>query len=301
MKLNFEGLKILLIGDFMVDHYLFGSSNRFSPEAPIPVINFDRELIAPGGAGNVAMNLTSFGVDVTCVGCVGDDLWGKKLINILEENKINTKYIEINNDYQTTCKQRIYCGSKQQSRLDFEVFLSDWAPRKKIDYFKYDLIILSDYNKGIFNRNWFSPKNINVILDPKVYNSHIFKNSNIITPNIKELGDITNTKIEDTDSIENASRNLINQFKLNHVVVTRGDKGITIISDNEPIKNINAHKVNNPDVTGAGDTVIAALGSVYAITSDIEKAAKIANAAAALAVQNKGTFKIDVNNLKDLF
>ncbi len=301
MNLDFSDIKVLLIGDFMVDHYLFGSTNRFSPEAPIPVVNFENELIAPGGAGNVAMNLTSFGVSVTCVGCVGDDFLGKKLINILKENKINTKYIELNNEYQTTCKQRVYCGSVQQSRLDFEVFLSDWFPHKKIDYSNYDLIILSDYNKGIFNRNWFSTKNINVILDPKIYNSHIFKHSNIITPNIKELEDITNTKIEDTLSLENASRKLIEQFKLDHVVVTKGENGITIISDNEPIKNINAHKVSNPDVTGAGDTVVAALGSVYAKTGDIEKAVKIANAAAALAVQKKGTSKIKVDNIKDLF
>ncbi len=300
MKLNFQDLNILLIGDFMVDHYLFGSTDRFSPEAPIPVVNFENELIVPGGAGNVAMNLTSFGVNVTCVGCVGDDLWGKKLIKILKENKINTKYIEIKNEYQTTCKQRVYCASKQQSRLDFEVFLSDWSPAKMIDYSNYDLIILSDYNKGVFKRNWFSPGDVNVILDPKIYNSHIFKYSNIITPNIKELGDITNTKIVDISSIENVSRKLIDEFNINYVVVTKGEEGMTIISDNEPIKNIKAHKVNNPDVTGAGDTVIAALGSVYAKTGDIEKAAEIANAAAALAVQNRGTFKINVNKIKDL-
>ena len=300
MKLYFPNTKILLIGDFMIDHYLFGSSNRDSPEAPIPVINFNKEIFTPGGAGNVAMNLKSFGASVTCVGCVGNDSWGQKLINILTENQISTEFIEQRNEHYTTRKQRIYCENVQQSRLDFEEFLSDWVPTKKINFENYDMIVLSDYNKGIFYQDWFSPNEVGVILDPKIYNSNILKHADIITPNLKELGDITNSKITDISSIKNAANFLIDKFEIKHVVVTKGDKGISIFSQNGKIEHLEAHKVNNPDVTGAGDTVISALSCVYSKTKDIKMASKIANAAAAVAVNNKGTYKIDINEVEKL-
>jgi len=134
MKLDFQNIKILVIGDFMVDHYLFGTSDRFSPEAPIPVVNLQEELIVPGGAGNVAMNLKSFGAEVTCVGCLGNDHMGKKLLNIFQDNKININHLELINNHQTTIKQRIYCESVQQSRLDSEVFIADWIPSESIKY-----------------------------------------------------------------------------------------------------------------------------------------------------------------------
>jgi len=155
---KFNKLKVLLIGDFMVDYYQYGSSNRLSPEAPIPVVNLESEVVVPGGAGNVAMNLKSLGANVTCLGCIGDDLWGDKLISVLKENKICTKNIEQRKGHITTLKQRVYCDDKQYSRVDSELFLADWKPKIKINYSNYDLIILSDYNKGIFSENWFSPQ-----------------------------------------------------------------------------------------------------------------------------------------------
>lgn len=300
MKLNFPKLEILLIGDFMIDHYLFGSSNRESPEAPIPVINFEEEKFVPGGAGNVAMNLKSFGANVSCVGYIGDDYWGEILLNILKENGINTKFIEKKNKYTTICKQRIYSGSIQQSRLDFEFLMSDWTPSKEIDYENFDLIVLSDYNKGIFNKDWFNVKNVPVILDPKIRNPHIFKYSNIITPNLKELGEVTNSKISNATLLERAAKQLIKEFEIEHVIVTKGHKGISLISKNKTSQHFDAFKVENPDVTGAGDTVISALACIYAETGDIENAVKIANAAAAVAVQNKGTHKINIPDIEKL-
>ena len=300
MKLNFPKLKILLIGDFMIDHYLFGSSTRVSPEAPIPVVNFEEEKFVPGGAGNVAMNLKSFGTNVSCAGYIGDDSWGEILLKILKENEIDTRFIDIKSNYTTICKQRIYSESIQQSRLDYESLVSDWVPSKEIDYENFDIIILSDYNKGIFSKNWFNVENIPVILDPKKCNPHIFKYSKIITPNLKELSEITNSKISNINSLEKAANKLIDEYQIEHVVITKGDAGISLVSKNENSKHFDAYKVENPDVTGAGDTVISALACLYAETGNIENSVKIANAAAAVAVQNKGTHKINIHDIEKL-
>lgn len=300
MNFSFPKIKILLIGDFMVDHYLFGSSNRMSPEAPIPVINFEREKFIPGGAGNVAMNLKSFGADVSCCGYIGEDSWGEILLNILNENQIGTQLIDRKKEYTTICKQRIYSESVQQSRLDYESPISDWKPPKEIDYDNFDIIILSDYNKGVFSKDWFNVENIPVILDPKTYKPHIFKHSKIITPNLKELEEISNSKITNTNSLEKAANQLIEQFQIEHIVVTKGHKGISLVSKGKSTKHFEAYKIENPDVTGAGDTVISTLACIFAVTGNIEKSVKIANAAAAIAVRNKGTHQIDIQDLEEL-
>ena len=169
MNLDFSDIKILLIGDFMIDHYIIGTSNRMSPEAPVPVVVPEQEYSIPGGAGNVAMNLCLMGADVTCVGCIGNDSWGKKLLSILENEGINIEAINIIDNHPTTLKQRIYSDGKQVARLDTEKII-DWQPNSEMkhDYSDYDIIILSDYNKGVLNHPWFSMNNLdNVIVDPK--------------------------------------------------------------------------------------------------------------------------------------
>ncbi|SVD15003.1 uncharacterized protein METZ01_LOCUS367857, partial [marine metagenome] len=136
----------------MIDHYIIGTSNRMSPEAPVPVVIPEQEYSIPGGAGNVAMNLSLMGANVTCVGCIGDDNWGKKLISILKNEGINIEAINIINNHPTTLKQRIYSDGKQVARLDTEKIIN-WQPdsEMKHDYNDYDIIILSDYNKGVLN------------------------------------------------------------------------------------------------------------------------------------------------------
>lgn len=298
MKLDFSQINILLIGDFMVDHYFFGTSNRLSPEAPIPVVNLEDEVITPGGAGNVAMNLKSLGVNVTCLGCVGDDFFGKKLISIFEKNDINIEKIEILKDYKTTRKQRVYCDSKQQSRLDSEDLLFDWAPSEEINYDKFDLIILSDYNKGVFSSKWFDPGDKDVVLDPKKLNINIFKESSIITPNISELSDLTNTDLKNKNMTVKAAHKLLKQYDLKYVITTLGDKGMIIVDHQGLVESIPSHNVKNPDVTGAGDTVLAIFSSIYAISKDVIFSAKVANLGASMVVAEKGTTQINLKNLE---
>ena len=152
MNLDFSDIKVLVIGDFMIDHYIIGESNRMSPEAPVPVVVPKEEYSIPGGAGNVAMNLKLMGADVTCVGCIGNDIWGEKLLSILKNQGINTEKIEIIDDHPTTLKQRIYSDGKQVARLDTEKIIN-WEIDEDTTYIaeNYDVLILSDYNLSLIH------------------------------------------------------------------------------------------------------------------------------------------------------
>ena len=288
MNLDFSDIKVLLIGDFMIDHYIMGTSTRISPEAPVPVVVPQEEYSIPGGAGNVAMNLSAMGADVTCLGTVGDDIWGKKLISILENEGININNIKIIQNHPTTLKQRIYSNGKQLARLDKERtidFKSDFLVNNI-----YDVCILSDYNKGVINN--INNININtdmVIVDPKKDDFSLYKNAHIITPNLNELQRATGVDINNDQSIIDACNKLIKENNFTYIIAKKGAEGIVIIGKDNFVKRINPHHVDSPDVTGAGDTVISVLSIAYAKSRDIELSAKIANAAAAIVVGKPGT------------
>jgi len=294
MNLDFSDIKVLLIGDFMIDHYIMGTSNRVSPEAPVPVVIPYKEYSIPGGAGNVAMNLRSMGANVTCFGVVGDDIWGKKLLSLLKDKDINIDGIDIIKDHPTTLKKRIYSDGKQVARLDREVLIESTHSLQDIN--DYDVCILSDYNKGVI-KNAKLDADI-IIVDPKKDNFSVYKNANIITPNLNELQQVTSIEIRDDQSLVEACKKLIQEFNFNYIVAKKGNKGITIVGKDKFIKHIQAKNVKNPDVTGAGDTVIAVLSVIYAKTKDIELSATIANSAAGIVVGKSGTATFNINDLK---
>ncbi|MDA7641975.1 PfkB family carbohydrate kinase [Candidatus Marinimicrobia bacterium] len=298
MKLDFSDINILLIGDLMVDHYIMGTSNRISPEAPVPVVVPQKEYSIPGGAGNVAMNLRAIGSNVTCLGTVGNDVWGKKLISTLKNEGVNIGGIDIVEEHPTTLKQRIYSDGKQVARLDTEKIL-EWSPQisdYKLD--NYDACIVSDYNKGVVSN--ISLDIDILIVDPKKDNFSEYNKVKIITPNLSELQKATKIEIKDNQSIVVACDELIKKNNFDYIVAKKGDKGITIVGQNNYVKHVEAHTVKNPDVTGAGDTVIAVLSVVYAKTKDIELSVKIANAAAAIVVGKPGTAATSVNEIEKL-
>ena len=298
MNFNFSDIKVLLIGDFMIDHYIMGTSTRMSPEAPVPVVIREKDYSIPGGAGNVAMNLSSLGADVTCIGCIGNDIWGEKLLSILNNEFIKTEGIELIDDHPTTLKQRIYSDGKQVARLDTEKIIN-WQPNAEVQQ-NYDIIILSDYNKGVLSNLWFDINNLeNVIVDPKKDSFNHYRGANIITPNLNELKKASNIDIKDDKSIVDACNQLIRENNFNYIVAKKGDQGMTIIGKDNFVKHIKAHTVENPDVTGAGDTVISALSLAYAQTKDIELSAKIANAAAAIVVGKPGTATVTIDEINN--
>ena len=298
MNLDFSDIKVLLIGDFMVDHYIVGTSNRVSPEAPVPVVIPKKDYSVPGGAGNVAINLSLLGANVTCIGCVGNDIWGEKLLSILKNESIKTEGIELVDDHPTTLKQRIYSDGKQVARLDTEKIIN-WQPNSELQQ-NYDIIILSDYNKGVLNNLWFDINSLdNVIVDPKKDSFNHYSGSNIITPNLNELKKASNLDINDDKSIVNACNQLIKENNFKYIVAKKGDQGMTIVGANNFVKHVKAHSVDNPDVTGAGDTVISVLSLAYAQTKDIELSAKIANAAAAIVVGKIGTATVTIEEINN--
>ena len=297
MKIDFSDISVLLVGDFMIDHYIMGTSNRMSPEAPVPVVTPKKEYSIPGGAGNVAMNLRAMGADVICVGAVGDDIWGERLLLLLKNKGINIDGIDIIKNHPTTLKQRIYSDGKQVARLDTEKII-DWTSSFLSNNLKhYDTCILSDYNKGVI-KNANIDTNI-LIVDPKKDDFSLYKNTHIITPNLNELQRATKIKIKDDKSLIDACNELIAKCNFNYIVAKKGSKGMTIVGKNSFVKHIKANSVDHPDVTGAGDTVIAALSIAYAKTQDIELSARFANNAAATAVSKSGTATVTIDEINN--
>ena len=274
----------------MVDHYFFCSSSRMSPEAPLPVLEPNDEFIVPGGAGNVALNMSKLGASVSCLGYIGSDFQAQELKNILNEHQINTENLyHISNI--TTTKKRYYNDDKQVLRVDYEKVLEDWSPDiSNIKFDEYDVIILSDYNKGVLNNTWFSKiENENIFVDPKKDDFSFYANAKIITPNLDELEKASKLTIDNNDTLVKACQSIIKKTNLEYIVAKKGENGMTVVGKNGFISHIDAHQVNNPDVTGAGDTVIAALSLAYIKTKNIKNSAIIANAAAAVVVGKKGT------------
>mgnify|MGYP001196396862 FL=1 len=292
MSYHFSKIKVLLIGDLMIDHYLLCNSKRLSPEAPVPVLTPDKEYYRLGGAGNVALNMKSLNAQVTCVGYVGDDNEGKKLIHLLKKNSIDTRFVEINKKLKTTVKKRFFCEKKQIIRLDEEKKIDNWKSKyfNSIEFDDYDIVVLSDYNKGVLNNQWYKASDTkNIVIDPKKRNFELYKNANIITPNVNELQKAYGKKIVSREDSIKACKKMIRKYNFNYIIAKRGADGMIIVGKNEFVEIIEAEKISNPDVTGAGDTVISYLSLAYALTNDIVKSAKFANYAASKVVNKFGT------------
>ena len=308
MNLDFSDIKVLVVGDFMLDHYIIGYSDRMSPEAPVPVLLPKEEYSVPGGAGNVALNLNSMGVQVSCIGVIGNDMAGKTLIELLSNNGIDVSSFINVDKHQTTLKKRIYCNKKQVLRIDKEKVLNSLYNEKINSLINNkikdcDILILSDYNKGVLNEDTISyaikTANIPVIIDPKKKNFSVYGGATILTPNLKELRRASNIMINNNDSIIQACNKLIEENKLDYIVTTKGSEGITIVGENF-FKHINTTSINDADVTGAGDTAVSALSVAFAKTKNIEVAASFANIVANIVVQKQGTSVASMDQIKEL-
>lgn len=299
MSFDFQSIKVLVVGDLMIDNYIMGSSSRLSPEAPVPVIIPTRNYSIAGGAANVAMNMSSLGAQVSCAGVIGDDLWGEKLLSILNEKGIDTTYIDKIKDFKTTLKQRIYSNNKQIARIDDEEILNQKCTFMDKKFNNYDVIILSDYNKGVLTTDWFQkPKSALVFLDPK--ESFVnFNHCDIITPNINELKQLSGNNINSEEEIKESCKKILKKYNLKYIIAKKGEKGITIIGNNDYVKHIKARFVENADVTGAGDTVISSISLAFAVTNDIEKSAEFAINASALAVSKPGTATVTIDEINN--
>lgn len=298
-------LKIAVIGDVMLDHYIFGNVDRISPEAPVPVLNVKDEKFYLGGAANVAKNLKDLGVDVYLVSCVGKDESANIFKKLCENENINAKLVELNRI--TTKKTRIVAHSQQIVRVDRELKQPiDFKAREEILKAvekDIDAIIISDYGKGVISakliedlRNKFD-KFISV--DPKVSHTKMYKNVDLITPNLKETQDISKVEIQNDNDLKKAANVIIRNTKCKYLLVTQGENGMTLFSEKGLVYHEKALAKEVYDVTGAGDTVIAVSTMCFALGFEPIKAVKLSSIAASIVVGKRGTSSVKFEEIKE--
>lgn len=309
---KFSESTVMVIGDLMIDHFIWGVVDHISPEAPVPVVEVQRESIMLGGAANVINNVMSIGGNVIGVGVAGDDDTGLKLRRELLNKGMNVKII-VDKDRPTTLKTRVVAHSQQLVRFDRESkkTISEEHTKCILDYVcdninKIGSIIISDYNKGLISLKLIDGikkvthnKNIPICVDPKHPFSY-YEGVDVITPNIFETRRGLNISINNEQDIIEAGNQLIRDFNFKSVVITRGEDGLSIFSGYRLIEHTHlptkAKEVY--DVTGAGDTVIGVIALSLAAGANIFESAVLSNHAAGIVVGKIGTATVSQKELK---
>lgn len=300
IKLN-KKPNILVIGDLMIDHYLWGSCDRISPEAPVQVVNVKKESSVLGGAGNVINNLVTLGSVVDVISVIGNDSVANELKSLLEKIDVPTSNLVVENNRKTSKKSRLIASQQQVLRYDMESIddINENSHKQIIQTLekninKYSSIILSDYGKGVLTTNLtkeiikIANKNsIKVLVDPKGKDYSKYKGSYTLTPNKKEAMEATNIDIKDENSLIEALKSLKTQCELEVSLITLSEQGIAIFDDELTIKPTVAREVY--DVTGAGDTVIASIAFALGNNLDIKDSIYFANLAAGVVVGKIGS------------
>ncbi|MDR6944284.1 D-glycero-beta-D-manno-heptose-7-phosphate kinase [Mucilaginibacter pocheonensis] len=303
IQLSTKKPTILVIGDLMVDHYIWGNATRLSPEAPVPVVNVNSESVTLGGAGNVVQNLISLGAQVTVGGVIGNDATGNQLMRLLTDEGTEIDAVIKENSRTTTVKTRVLVGNHQLVRLDREI--TDALPSdienelidKVTAYIDTaDLVVLSDYNKGLFSPQLTQQiittavrMGKRVIIDPKGTNFEKYKGAYIIKPNRKELAEAVKLdQINSMESLKHAADIILEQTGAEYLVVTLSEQGMVILGKhNQVALPVKATEVF--DVTGAGDTVLSTMAYFLAMGLSLEDACELANHAAAIVIRHLGS------------
>jgi len=301
--------KILVIGDLMIDHYLWGSCERISPEAPVQVVRITSETAVLGGAGNVISNLRALGAEVGVISVLGDCETSKELTNLLKEIDIDSKYLIVQKNRVASKKSRIIAAQQQVLRYDRESY--NEISKESQNYFlesfstivkNYDIVLMSDYGKGIFTFDLTqslisvaNKANKKVLVDPKGLDYSKYKGAYLLTPNKKEAAEATQIPINDDESLTQAIKQLKIELDLDISLITLSDQGIAIYDDTLRTHPTVAREVF--DVTGAGDTVLASLGFALACGYQIDEAVKISNLAAGVVVGKIGSATATLNEI----
>lgn len=302
---KFKTKKILVIGDIILDRYIFGKVSRISPEAPVPIVEVYEESYRLGGAANVANNIIALGGKAYIAGIIGKGSAGRIVRDLLEEKGISQDYI-FEDTRRTTVKTRIIAGNQQIVRFDIEdrrrlegkgkeLFLAMIKDALK----NFDAVIVSDYKKGViseellrilvYNKN---KNGIFVAIDPKIGHFRLYKQVSLITPNLAEASHGAEIEIKDEKTLIKAGHNLLKKLSCNSVLITRGEEGMSLFEKNDSEVTVThlptvAKKVF--DVTGAGDTVIATITLSHVAGAPLVDSARIANVAAGIVVGKVGT------------
>ncbi|TRZ74531.1 MAG: D-glycero-beta-D-manno-heptose-7-phosphate kinase [Deltaproteobacteria bacterium] len=313
---NFPRSKVLVVGDIMVDHFIWGKVARISPEAPVPVVEIQSDTLLLGGCANVLHNIFSLGGKVYGAGVIGADDMGERLLLEFRNRQINTDGIVVEANRPTTLKTRIVAHGQQVVRFDQESRLpirpsSVEKIMKYIRKLRNDLgaIVISDYNKGVVTRylldsirQVISGKGIPVCVDPKQNDFFLYKGFDIITPNHHEAGRAAGMDIIDSNDIVKIGKTILEKFDFKALLVTRGEEGMNLFESNDKTTHtaFPAEAREVFDVTGAGDTVIGVLALCVASGATFKEAAALANIAAGIVVGKVGTATISLDELKEV-
>jgi len=300
---RFRRVRLLVVGDLMLDHYIWGKVNRISPEAPVPVVNVTSESLLLGGAANVANNVLSLGGRVELCGVIGPDDAGRKFLHALSQAGLGTDGIVVEKERQTTKKTRIIAHSQQVVRFDREQRekISKESQQRLSDFIQdqiksVDGIIVSDYAKGVIAPNLMqglmtlSRRNgISVIVDPKVSHFDLYQGSTVVTPNHLEAEQASGIETDAGDDLITVGKMLLKQLGSEAVLITRGEHGMSLFERRGTVTHIPTMAKAVFDVTGAGDTVISTLGLALAAGAQMREAAVLSNLAAGIVVGIVGT------------
>jgi len=310
---RFPATRVLVVGDIVLDHYIWGKVSRISPEAPVPVVNVTRENLLLGGAANVANNIHALGGAVSVCGVIGQDEAGRQLLHLLHKQGLRTEGLIVDPSRPTTIKTRVLAHSQQVVRFDRETKerIERDAHRRIFDYVGrqiregLDAIVLSDYCKGMVTRELVrdivklaKKHKVIVSVDPKVSHFGMYNGVTILTPNINEASIGSKIEIDNDRSLLKAGALLLKRLKCEAVLITRGEQGMSLFEHGGRVTHIPTVAREVFDVTGAGDTVISTLTLCMAAGAGMVDAARISNYAAGLVVGVVGTAIVKPEELK---
>jgi rfaE bifunctional protein kinase chain/domain len=310
---NLGSHRILVLGDVMLDEYLWGNVSRISPEAPVPVVEILKENIKLGGAANVALNLKTLGDVPLLVGVVGEDRDGERLKEKLDECGLSGQGIFIDQNRKTTIKTRIIAQSQQVVRADRENSeeISEHFTEKILNFIKSQIknlsgVIISDYGKGVSTLNLLTElialvrkNNVFIGVDPKETHFMNYRKVTFITPNHHEAGFAYGKRIKDESSLEEVGWGLLEKLDADSLLITRGEKGMSLFEKNHTLAHFPTRAKEVYDVTGAGDTVISTFASAFAAGADFKEASFLSNHAAGIVVGEVGTAQVTKEELME--
>jgi len=309
---RFPDAKILVIGDIIMDDFIWGDVSRISPEAPVPVVQVKRQTRMLGGAANVMNNIRSLGGQSSLCGIVGDDQIGRECIKAIQETGSVVQGIIIESGRHTSLKTRIVAQNQQVVRFDCETIkeIRPESIKGLLEFIKthidnLDAIVVTDYGKGVISaslmtglRDLVMGSKIILAVDPKIDHFEYYKGLDIITPNHHEAGAFCRFEIDDNESLVKAGTMMLKKLDCNSVLITQGEGGMTLFKKSGEICHIPTVSRKVFDVTGAGDTVISTLCLGLAAGMDLESAAMISNFAAGIVIGEVGTSVVTADALK---
>ncbi len=307
--------RVAVIGDIMLDRYIWGSVDRISPEAPVPVVAVADTTIRPGGAANVAWNLLSLGVRTSLAGVVGRDRSGDELKSLLKSKGLSPASILSDSRRPTTEKIRIIAHSQQVVRADFELvepmrdpLLGKLLAAVRRAVAGADAVIVSDYGKGVVTgevmdlvRSLCARRDVPFLIDPKEGHFSLYRGAYAVTPNKKEAGGFYNRRIRSDEDLAFVGTSLLRDLDAAAVLITRGEEGMTLFRTGARPRHFPARASEVYDVTGAGDTVISVLAAGLAAGGSIHESIEIANAAAGIVIRELGTAAVTPAELETAF